>query len=210
MLLSEHVYCSSFKMSEWVEQRVYMKLCIMLEHSSVETIQMIQKASAMCNWWLAASSQQCACTCIKSFTEFFVKHQKTQPRWLSPLQLRFGDQWLLAFPKTKITFEREEISDINEIQENMTGQLTVTGRTVWGLKVPTLKGTKVSLSSLPLFLYLVSSSVNVSIFDMTWLDTSEQNCVCVWERERERIIIIFLLADKYWMLTTLTNWQVLF
>ena len=34
------------------------------------------------------------------------------PRWLSPqLQPRFDALWLLAFPKTKITFEREEISD---------------------------------------------------------------------------------------------------
>ena len=33
------------------------------------------------------------------------------PRWLSPLQLRFGTLQLLAFPKTKIIFEREEISD---------------------------------------------------------------------------------------------------
>ena len=28
-----------------------------------------------------------------------------------PLQPRFGTLWLLTFPKTKITFEREEISD---------------------------------------------------------------------------------------------------
>ena len=33
------------------------------------------------------------------------------PRWLTPLQPRFGALWLLAFPKTKITFEREEIQD---------------------------------------------------------------------------------------------------
>ena len=32
-------------------------------------------------------------------------------RWHSPLQTRFGALWLLAFPQTKITFEREEISD---------------------------------------------------------------------------------------------------
>ena len=31
--------------------------------------------------------------------------------WLSPLQPRFGALPLLAFPKTKITFEREKISD---------------------------------------------------------------------------------------------------
>ena len=34
------------------------------------------------------------------------------PRWLSPLQYRFGTLQLLAFPKIKITFEREEISDL--------------------------------------------------------------------------------------------------
>ena len=34
-----------------------------------------------------------------------------QPRWLSPLQPRLGALWFLTFPKTKITFEREVISD---------------------------------------------------------------------------------------------------
>ena len=64
-----------------------------------------------------------------SHVEFFVKHQITQVTQLldspdlAPLQL-------LAFPKTKITFEREEISDIDEIQENTVGQLMAIGRTV--------------------------------------------------------------------------------
>ena len=44
-------------------------------------------------------------------------------------------------------------------------------RSVWGPKVPTLKGTEVSLSYMQCFLYLVSSSVNVSIFRITWLGT---------------------------------------
>ena len=58
MLLSEHVYCVAvaFKMAEWVEQQIYVKFCVKLEHSSTETIQMTQKATAMGNWWLAASS----------------------------------------------------------------------------------------------------------------------------------------------------------
>ena len=43
-------------------------------------------------------------------------------------------------------------------------------RTVWGPKVPTLKGTEASLSYLQCFLYLVSS-INVSIFHTTRLDT---------------------------------------
>ena len=46
-----------------------------------------------------------------------------------------------------------------------------TGRTVWGPKECTLKGPEVSLSCVQCFLYLVSSSINVSIFHSTWLDT---------------------------------------
>ena len=49
MPLTEHVYCVAvaFKISERVEQRICIKFCIKLEHSSVQTIQMIQKAAAM-------------------------------------------------------------------------------------------------------------------------------------------------------------------
>ena len=38
-------------------------------------------------------------------------------------------------------------------------------------KVPTLKGAEVSLSYVQCFLYLLSSSINVSIFHSIWLDT---------------------------------------
>ena len=60
--------------SKWlsrVEQRIWIKSFVKLEHSSIETIQMIQKATAMGNWWLAASSQQCTCLCITSHSDFF-------------------------------------------------------------------------------------------------------------------------------------------
>ena len=52
MPLSEHVYCVvvAFKMTEQVQQQICTKFCINLEHSSAETIQMIQKAAAMGNW----------------------------------------------------------------------------------------------------------------------------------------------------------------
>ena len=63
-----------------------------------------------------------------------------------------------GFSKTKITFERE-IQTVDEIQENTTGQLKAIGRTVWGPKVPTWKGTKALCT-----MFLVSSSINVSIF----------------------------------------------
>ena len=52
MPLSEHVYCVvfTFKMTERVDQQVCIKFCINLEHSSADTIWMIQKAAAMGNW----------------------------------------------------------------------------------------------------------------------------------------------------------------
>ena len=43
-------------------------------------------------------------------TEFFCK-TSNHPGDLASLQPRSGTLWLLAFPKTKIIFEREEISD---------------------------------------------------------------------------------------------------
>ena len=44
--MSEHVYCVAiaFKMTEQVEQQICIKFCIKLDHSPVQTIQMIQKA----------------------------------------------------------------------------------------------------------------------------------------------------------------------
>ena len=123
----------------------------------------------MDNWWLAASPQQCTHSRITSFTEFFGK-TSNHPSDSGPLQPRFGALWL-PFPKTKITFEREEISDCWWDSGKYEGWLMVIGRTVWGPKVPTVKGTEVSWSYIPCFLYLVSSSINVSIFHITWLDT---------------------------------------
>ena len=112
MPLSEHVYCVAitFKITERVEQWICIKFCIKLEHSSIETIQMIQKATVMGNWWLAALSRQYTCSCITSCAVFFgetLNHSGDSVL----LQPRFGALWLLAFPKTKITFEREEISE---------------------------------------------------------------------------------------------------
>ena len=106
------MYCIAIpiKLTEWVEWQICINFCIKLEHSSMETIQMIQKATAMGNWWWAASSQQCTCSCITSRAEVFGE-TSNHPGNSAPLEPRFGTLWLLAFPKTKITFEREEISD---------------------------------------------------------------------------------------------------
>ena len=121
--------------------------------------------------------------------EEFFGETSNHPGDSAPLQPRFDTMWLLwllAFPKTKITFEREEISDrgwdsgkydgaadgdFNKGFCSVLNSGRDTGRTVWGPKEPALKGTEPSLSHVQCFLYLVSSSVNVCIFHSTWLDT---------------------------------------
>ena len=157
-------------MTEPVEQQIGITFFFKLEHSSMETIWMIQKATAMGNWWLAASWQH-TCLCIPSCAErFLMKHhitQVTRPSYIPDLAP--CDFWL--FPKLKSPLKGKRFQTIDEIQENMTGQLMVIGRTVSDLKTPTFKWTDVSLSYVLCLLYLVSSSVNISIFHITWPHT---------------------------------------
>ena len=91
------------------------------------------------------------------------------PRWLRPQQPRFGALWLLAFPKTKFTFEREEISDHQWDSGKYDGaadgswENSVRSRRIffegdWGIIVLCT-------------MFLVCSPINVSVFYITWLDT---------------------------------------
>ena len=144
-------------------------MCVKLEYSSMEALQMIQKAAAMGNWWLAASSWQHASSCIKSHVEFFCEAWN-HPGDSAPYSpdLVPCDLWL--FPKLKSPLKGKRFQTIDEIQDNTMGQLMVIGKTVWGAKVPPLKETEASLSYVQCFLYLLSSSINDSIFHITWLD----------------------------------------
>ena len=74
------------------------------------------------------------------------------PRWLTPLHPRFDTLRLLAFPQTKITFEREEIPD--HWWDSGKDDRAIR-RTMWDPKVSTLKGTEASLSYVQCFLYLL-------------------------------------------------------
>ena len=156
MLLSEGVYCVvvTFKMTEWVEQGICIKFCIKLEHSSTETIWMIQKAAAMGNWWLAASSQQHSHSCITSHVEFFWE-TSNDPGDSAPLEPRLGTLWLLAFPQTKIIFEREEISDHSWDSGKYDGAADGDWENYVRSQGAYLKGTEVSLSYVQCFLYLL-------------------------------------------------------
>ena len=62
----------------------------------------------------------------------------------------------------KSPLKGKRFETIDESQENTVGQVMVTGRTAQGPKVPTLKGTEVSLSYAQCFLHLACSSINVS------------------------------------------------
>ena len=119
MLLSEHVYCVAitFKKTEWVEQWICIKFYIKFDYSSVETIRMIQKAAAMGSWWLAASSRQCACSCVTSCAEFFGE-TSNHPGDSDPYSpdLVLCNFWL--FPKLKSPLKGKRFQAVNEIQEN--------------------------------------------------------------------------------------------
>ena len=162
------VLCGCYIQNEQVEQWIHIKFCIKLEHSSMGTIQMIQKAAAMGNRWLAASSRQHACSCITSHTEFFVEtsdHPLTQPHY-SP-DFASCDFWLFSKLKAPLKGKRFECRrDSGKYSgaadgDSIKGFCSVlnsgrnAGRTVWGAKVPTLKGTEASLSYVQSFLYLL-------------------------------------------------------
>ena len=80
------------------------QILVRFNHSSTETIRMIQKAAAMGTWWLAALSWQHAPSCITSSAEFFGKTLNHSGD-LAPYSSDLVPCQLLAFPKT------EEISD---------------------------------------------------------------------------------------------------
>ena len=90
-------------MTERVQQCICIKFCVKLEHSSMKTIRMTQKAYRN----NAMSPAQ-----VKVWHKYFKDSwESRESDDLPPLQPRFGALRLLAFPKTKITFEREKISD---------------------------------------------------------------------------------------------------
>ena len=92
-------------MTEWKQQQICIKFYINFEHFSTETVRMIQKAK---QW--AAGDSQLQHDSVPALMQSFLQNIESR-RWLRPLQPTFGALWLPAFPKTKITFEREEISD---------------------------------------------------------------------------------------------------
>ena len=133
--LSEHVYCVAiaFKMTERLEQWICIKVCDKLEHSSMETTQMIHKAAwATDNWQLPHDNVPSYAP--RLMQSFLAKPQIIQVTQL-PLQPRFSTLRHLTFPQTKITFEREEISDHEWDSGKYNRAAMAIGRSMWGRKV---------------------------------------------------------------------------
>ena len=149
---------------------IYPTISITLHLNAVNTIAVDDSegcSTAVGNWCLAVSSWQCASSCITSPAECFGK-TSNHPGDSAPLQPRFGILKLLTFPKTKITFEREEISGCQWDSGKYNGPLMVIGRTVWGPKVPTLKGTKGHCPVYNVSCIFFNKCVYVSIFQIIY------------------------------------------
>ena len=157
----------------WVEQWIFSRFCIKLEHSSMETIQIIQKAAAMGNWWWQLHHDNMP---LMHYISCSFWWNIRSPRWLSPPSPRFGALRLLAFPKTKVTYESEKISDClwdsgkydgaadGDWKNCVRSQHSYLG-VYWGVIFLCI-------------MFLVSSSINVSIFHITWLDSFWTDLIC--------------------------------
>ena len=116
-----------------------------------------------------------------------VKHQITQvTQPLYSPDLVCCDFWL--FSKLKYLwrdFKGKRLQTIDEIQENMMGKLMVIESTVWGPKVPRMKGTELSLSYVQCLWYFVLSLFEYFIY--LFLERGEGR-----EKEREININLWL------------------
>ena len=171
-----------------------LKFCIKLEHSCMETIWMIQKAAAMVKCSLAASSWQCTHSCIICRAEFFGE-TSNYPGDSAPLQPRFGTLQLLAFPKTKTAFEREEISDhwwdsgkyngaADGNWENYVRSQGAYFEGEWGVIILCT-------------MFLVSPLINVSLFHITWKDTFWTDLIYIFLRSQVNIYLWFGHSTVY-------------
>ena len=190
-------------MTQWAEQRVCIKFCVKLEHSSAESIWKIQKAFGDD----AMSAVQ-----IKVWHKHFKDGRESvesdphilqglqQAEWLRMLNIqrlqsiKTGDwqcknqkliggfqkllcqdfdagSWHETCPckicSATFAIEQKEhcVAVANDLIQTATNEPDFLKETI------TLEGTEASLSFVQCFLYLVSSSINVSVFHITWLDS---------------------------------------
>ena len=164
MRLNEHVYrvAVTFKMTERVEQWIRITFCVKLEH-------------CLCGKYFDdAEGRSYGQQVIASFittVHLLVHHVLCRvfrwniksPRWLP----RFGALRLLAFPKTKITFERD-FRLLMRFRKIQWGSWWWLGELCEVPRCPLWRGLRCHC---PMYNVLISSSINVSIFHIIWRDT---------------------------------------
>ena len=141
MPLNEHVYyvAKTFKITEWVEQWICIKFCGSLDVPPWKLLGWFRRPQlwATGGWQLHHNNMPAYTS--RLVQSFLSKHQITPVT--QPCHI-----WDLApcdfclFPKLKSSLKGKIFQTVDEIQENMTGHLMATGRTVWGPKVPALRG----------------------------------------------------------------------
>ena len=97
------------------------------------------------------------------------------PRWLSPPTAQIWSSVILAFPKTKITFEREEISDHWWDSGKYDGAADGEWENCVRSHGAYFEGDWHVIILCTMFCVL--SSINVSIFHIIWLDTFWTNLI---------------------------------
>ena len=112
MPLSVHVYCVAIaiKMTEQVEQWICIRFCVKLEHPPWKLFGWLRRPHlwATGDWQLHHDNVPTHASHLMQSSRVRYSNHPGDSASLHP---RFGALWLLAFPKTKITFEREEIQD---------------------------------------------------------------------------------------------------
>ena len=163
------VVCDHCIHNDWVEQWICIKFCIKIEHSSVETIQWFRRLQLWTtgDWQLHHDSTRAHPSHLMQKCWQNIK----SPRWLSSLQPRFGTLKLLAFPKTKIISEGEEISDHWWDSGKYDGTAVDDLENCVRFQGAYFKGDWGVIFLCTSFLHSASSSINVSIFLSARLNT---------------------------------------
>ena len=154
-------------MTEELEQLICIKICIKLENIPPWSSQLGQLVIGSFITTMYPLLYHVSCRVFGTTS--------SHPGDSAPYSLSLASYDFWLFLRLKLHLKGKRFQTVNETQGNRMGQLMVSRRTVWGPKVPTLKGAEASFVLCTI--YLVSSSINVSIFHITWLDTFRTDLV---------------------------------
>ena len=159
------------------------------------------------NWWLSSfiTTTAHSASCVVQSFWWNIKSSRWCFTPCSPVWVPCNF-WL--FQKLKSPLKGKNFQIVNEIQENTKRQLMAIGRTVWGPQVPALKRTEASLSWEQCFLYLLSSSINVSIFYIMWLDTFWTGVIYLNEIVCKQVDITIYTKEVFTIKIHILTWKV--